>query len=463
MPTPMPPQDAAFLLIEARERPMHVGGLQVFDLPDGADPTWVTERYDECLTWPEVHPRLSRRPVRGLGSAGAWAWERDDNLDLEYHVRHSALPHPYRVRELLALTSRLHGTLLDRSRPLWEAHLIEGLQDDQFAIYTKIHHALVDGMAAMKLLERSMSPDADERDMPPPFAPPRHRAPRRDRQERPDAAFDPLGAVRSLVGGATAGAQALSGASMAGLQSVLRGFTKEAAVLPFQAPATMLNVPITGARRFAADRWPLDRVKGVAKTIGGTLNDVVLAMCSGALRRYLEDHDALPDTSLVAMVPVSLRAEGDEESGNAVGVILCRLGTDEASPERRYAAVRASMREGKQRFDGLPPLAIMMLSAAAVSGLALGPLSRLEPLKRPPFNVVISNVPGPRETLHWNGAPMTGHYPVSIPTDGQALNITVTSYAGHLNVGLTGDRRSLPSLQRMLTHLETSLAELEAL
>lgn len=449
---PMPLTDALFLVGEAREKPMHVGGLQLFEPPEGAGPHFVAELYDRAVAHGDVRPELARRAERGLGGLGPWRWVPEPQLDIEYHVRHSALPHPGRVRELLALVSRLHGTLLDRSRPLWEAHLVEGLADGRFAVYTKIHHALVDGVAAMRMLERSLSPDPDETDMPPPWVA------RSDRRRGGDGRR-PAGAVQRTV---TAG-RTVTGLTRAGTRALVGGLRDEAVKLPYQAPRSMLNVPISGARRFAADKWELERFRAVARPVDGTLNDVVMAVCAGALRRYLLEQSALPDEPLVAMVPVSLRVGGDDEaSGNAVGVVLCNLGTHLADPVRRFELVRDSMQRGKLGLRGLTPEATLLLSAVSFAPLGLGPLFRFEPLRRPPFNLVISNVPGPREPLYYNGARMTGAYPLSIPFDGQALNITVSSYAGHVNVGLTGCRRSVPSLQRMLDHLDDALAELES-
>ena len=161
----MPITDSLFLEAELRDRPLHVGGLHLYRPPADAGPDVVGDTYREALAGGEVMPRLRRRPVR-LAGLGPWGWEEDTDLDLEYHVRHSALPHPGRVRELLALVSRLHGTLLDRSRPLWEAHLIEGLSDGRFAVYTKIHHSLVDGVSAMHMLQNALSEDPDQRGSP---------------------------------------------------------------------------------------------------------------------------------------------------------------------------------------------------------------------------------------------------------------------------------------------------------
>ncbi|HEX9889170.1 MAG TPA: wax ester/triacylglycerol synthase family O-acyltransferase [Nitriliruptorales bacterium] len=475
--------DAMFLLAEGRERPMHVGGLQLFRPPQDAGPDYVAEVYQQALHDGEVMPRLRRRPRRPLMGLGPWLWEDDPDLDLEYHVRHSALPHPGRVRELLALTSRLHGTLLDRNRALWEAHVIEGLDDGRFALYTKIHHALVDGVSAMRLLERGLSTRPDDRDMPPPFA---VRGPERGRTGGSEGGDGPLAGAAGAVSGAIAagveGARAIVGASDAAVRSVLRSFSDQAQAIPYKAPRSILNRPITGARRFAADSWRLARIKAVGAALDATVNDVVMAMCSGALRRYLLELDALPDQPLVAMVPVSLKlraagaaSESESESedvtsaqasGNEVGLVLCNLGTHLAEPGARFALVHSSMQVGKMRLEGLNSLGVLLLSALSMSGVGMGiaPFyDELELMQRPPFNVIVSNVPGPRQRLYWNGAELDGTYPVSIPFDGQALNITVSSYADEMGFGLIGCRRTVPHLQRLLDHLETSLAELEAL
>ncbi|MFT5221772.1 MAG: diacylglycerol O-acyltransferase, partial [Glaciecola sp.] len=450
----MPIQDALFLLAEAREKPMHVGGLQLFRMPEGADPGTLGQLYRSSLEHGGVHPKLARRPVRNLALAGAWGWENDDQLDLEYHVRHSSLPYPGRIRELLALVSRLHGTLLDRNRPLWEAHLIEGVEDNQFAIYTKIHHALVDGVAATKLLEAALSLDPSRTDMPPPWAAPdgyleaRSQRAAQKAQERDGggghsgligAVTGAVGAATGAVGATLGGARSVTGASVNGLKSVVKGFQDEAAALPYKAPRSVLNVPITGARRFVAQSYDLGRLAGVRKATGATLNDVVLAMCSGALRGYLLEMDALPTDPLISMVPVSLRQDDDDvESGNQVGVILCNLATHLEDPEERLRLIMRSMTEGKLSLKGLDAAGTMLLSAISFAPLGLGPLFRFEALRKPPFNIVISNVPGPREKLYWRGNELLGTYPLSILTDGQACNITVTTYNGSLEFGILG-------------------------
>jgi diacylglycerol O-acyltransferase / wax synthase len=448
----MPPQDSMFLIPESREQPMHVGSLQLFELPEGADHALIRETYEGLIASTEISSQFRRRPHRSWATLGQWSWVDDSDVDLEHHVRHSALPEPGRVRELLALVSRLHGTLLDRQRPLWEMHVIEGLKDNRFAVYTKLHHALMDGVSGLRLLQRTLSEDPDDRSAAS-FWAPRKRRP--SRSSGGSALGLPLAAARGVAD--------LVGLTPTALRTVRRGLLDSSVVLPGQAPRSMLNVPITGARRFAAQSWSMERIRGVAKASGATVNDVILAMCAGALRAYMLELGALPDAPLVAMTPVSLRrGEDDEESGNAVGTILCNLATHVSDAGERLAAIHTSMRQGKELFAGLNQLQATAISAAMMLPILLeqvpGGVARLAP---PPYNLVISNVPGPKDPLYWNGARLQGIYPLSIPLTGQALNITVTSYAGNMEFGLIGCRRSVPHLQRLLTHLEDSLADLE--
>jgi diacylglycerol O-acyltransferase len=391
-----------------------------------------------------------------VGTVGQLFWTEDDDVDLEYHVRLSSLPTPHRVRELLELTSRMHGTLLDRHRPLWEFHLIEGLQGNRFAAYSKIHHALVDGVAATRLLQEFLSPDPDATCIP--FW---GVQPERAGSTASSGGGGRLGQLLSLAGGA----RDLVGLGPVLAKRALDTLRGQGDGVPFPAPRTMLNVPITGARRFAAQSWEIERLKKAGAATGATLNDVVLAMSAGALRRYLLDHDALPDKPLVAAVPVSLALRSGApggEGGNAIGAVLCNLATNEADPYRRLETITRSMKTAKENLAGLSATQIQALSAVIMGGPSL--LSMLPiggSLAPPVFNLFISNVPGPREALFLNGARMQGTYPVSIPFEGQALNITVTSYAGSMQFGLTGCRRQVPHLQRMLGFLEDSLVELE--
>lgn len=445
---PISPTDLIFLLGESREHPMHVGGLQLFVPPDGAGPEFLRDIYDVLAEQSEVQPTFRKHPAF-FGGVTNLVWSSDKEVDLDYHLRRSALPTPGRVRELLELISRLHGTLLDRHRPLWEAHFIEGLDDGRFGVYTKFHHALIDGVSAMKLMQRTLTTDPADTEISAPWSlPPR----RKTGGKQGPSLLQTLGEAASSVVGAAPTTLLLARAAL----------LEQELTLPFRAPKTMLNVRIGGARRVAAQSWALERIQKVKSAAGVTVNDVVLAMCAGALRKYLADENALPDTPLVAMVPVNLRTENDAEGGgNMVGAILCNLATDVEDPARRLEAVAASMRDNKKVYAELPRVQQLAVSAMLIGGLALGLLPGFVATAPPPFNIVISNVPGARCPMYWNGARLDGSYPFSIPLDGQALNITLANNADNLDFGLVGDRRSVPSLQRLLGHLETSLKDLE--
>jgi diacylglycerol O-acyltransferase len=445
----MSPTDSVFLLTESREHPMHVGGLQLFEPPEGAGPEFVREAAAALAANREFQPTFRKRPawvVGGLANV-AWAYDDADDVDIDYHLRRSALASPGRVRELLELTSRLHSSLLDRHRPLWEAYFVEGLNDGRFALYSKFHHSLIDGVSALKLMQRTLSTDADD---------PELRAiwslPRRHRDSADRSRWQTL---RQLAGSVAAFGPSTWSLARAAL-------VEQQLTLPFGAPRTMLNVPIGGARRVAAQSWSLDRIKSIKQAAGVTVNDVVLAMCSGALRYYLFEQHALPDTPLVAMVPVSLRTKEEADSGgNMVGSILCNLATDVEDPATRLETISESMRGNKKVFSELPRLQAFALSVFLIAPLGLSALPGFVSSAPPPFNIVISNVPGPTEPMYWGGARLDGNYPLSIALDGQALNITMTNNASNIDFGLVGCRRSVPHLQRLLGHLESSLKDLE--
>ncbi|MFJ4100771.1 WS/DGAT/MGAT family O-acyltransferase [Amycolatopsis japonica] len=447
----MPVTDSMFLLVETREHPMHVGGLQLFKKPQGAGPDYLRDIRKSMLESDNMRSVFRRRPARPVNTAGHLAWSTDTELELDYHFRHSALPQPGRVRELLELTGRWHSTLLDRHRPLWEIHLVEGLQDGRFAIYSKIHHALMDGVSALRHLQGTLSDDPADLDCPPPWG----------RRAKPDGGRNGK-ASPSMLSTFGKTVNQLAGIAPAAMKVAREAFQEHTLTLPAQAPKTMLNVPIGGARRFAAQSWSLDRVRKVATAAGVSRNDVVLAMCSGALRDYLIEQNALPDAPLTAMVPVSLRRkDSGDAAGNNIGALLCNLATHLTDPAARLATINASMRNGKKLFSELTPLQTLLLSGINVAQLGISPIPGFVNNTKPPFNLVISNVPGPRKQMYWNGASLDGIYPASVLLDGQALNITLTSNGDNLDFGVTGCRRSVPHLQRILTHLDTALAELE--
>ncbi|MFC5177920.1 WS/DGAT/MGAT family O-acyltransferase [Nocardioides taihuensis] len=466
MATPIDPTSAAFLLAENRNMPMHVGGLQLFRKPEGAGRGYVREMYDAMRDVDEIAPLFIKHPYRSPRTAGQLVWKPDEQFDIEHHVRHSALPQPGRVRELLELCSRLHSTRLAWERPLWEAHVIEGLRDGRVAMYTKIHHALVDGVSAMRLLQSVLTTDSDKRGMPAMWGvQPGSRAgtaSRRANEETERSLADvPVSAFHTALG-ITAEAAGMPGALIKTLRA---GVRNETSSVSLHAPRTILNQSITGSRRFAAQDWPVERLRGIGKASGTTINDVVLAMCAGAMRSYLLELDVLPETPLVAMVPVGLNAKqagvASAEGGNAVGSVMVQLATDQPDPADRLESIHRSMKEGKEALSSMTPTQILAMSAIGQAPAILTPLLRMQGIVRPPYNLIISNVPGPRTTHYWNGAELLGTYPLSIPINGMALNITCTSYDGKMCFGLTGCRRTVPHLQRLLGFLDDEVAALE--
>jgi diacylglycerol O-acyltransferase len=443
----MSPVDQLFLFMERRQQPMHVAGLQLFTCPKDAGDDYLQQVAEHMRSFDQPEPPFDRHLVTRLGLR---CWEEDDQFDIDHHFRHNALPRPGRIRELLALVSAEHSNPLHRDRPLWEVHLIEGLSERRFALYTKIHHALVDGIAAMRMGIRSLSPDENQRDMPPIWAcPPPRRA----------EAADAPGPFARLAG--------LVGKQIGTLPALVRELGKLGDrehqhpdhVSIFEAPQSALNQRITGSRRFAAQSYSISRIKALAKVYDGTLNDAILAICSGALRRYLLGLDELPERPLVALVPVSLRKD-DSAAGNQLAMILANLATHLADPAERMRVIMASVQESKERYAQMSPEEALNFAALMLAPTFLNIATGLVPQLNA-FNVVISNVPGPSEPLFWNGARMIGLYPVSLVIDRMALNITITSYVDSLEFGIIGCRRTLPSMQRLLDYLERSIVELE--
>ncbi len=450
------PIDNGFLTGETRQTPMHVGGLVLLRPPAGTGIDNLADIYRDCISETEFRRPFDQKLVHPASRAGYPHWEKDPAFDVEYHVRHSALPRPGRYRELFALVSRLHGSLLDRTRPLWEFHLIEGLESGQFAMYTKMHHAMIDGMAGMRMLQASLSEDPDERGLPVIWSAGMNKR----RPPRPEPSKMTLAiaaeAVQSQLGSIPGAVRALTHAV-----SSLRRPADERMALPFQSPRSSFNTRITGARRFVAQSYSMERIDQARKKLDATVNDIVLAMCSSALRRYLQDYgDGVPDQPLTAMAPVSIRPSDGDDYGNAVSAILVNLGTHIADPIRRIETIRASVNDGKALVSELTYREVlqytMLMGGPMFAPTLLGVADRL-----PAFNVVISNVPGPKKPMYWNGARLEGLYPVSIVFHGSALNFTVSSYAGSLDFGITACRRSVPRVQRFIDFLEDGLKELE--
>jgi diacylglycerol O-acyltransferase / wax synthase len=469
--------DAAFLHLETPETPMHVGSLMLFDLPAG----YAGDFYEDVKAMLTARLHLTSLFTRKLAAMpfdlADPVWIEDDDIDLDYHIRHVTLRKPGSMAQLEALISRLHSTLLDRSRPLWEVVVIEGLQDGpngkQVAFYSKAHHSGIDGKAGVELARVFYDVTPEVRIVRPP----------RSKRTQADYQLGVAELLQAAVGNAARQyvklAKTLPQAAKAlnTVRGILRSRRADAKAKPGQrplnpilAPRTPFNVGITNQRSYSTMSVPLDELKNLGKRVGGTVNTVVMAMCAGALRRFLLERDALPPKPLIAGVPVNLRAADDVNAANQNTAITVDLATDLADAAARFAAIHASSEAAKHVVSTLKPVLTFDLptlgSPWLVSGLAML-YGRSNMARRlPPFvNVAISNVPGLPMPLYMVGARMRHYFPVSIPYHGVGLNITVQSYAGQMEFGLTACRRVLTQAesQELIGLLKKALDEIRAL
>lgn len=450
------PLDAAWLYVDTVDTPMQVACMAIFSLPEEAPGDFLQGLFEHLRAVPSFarpfNLKLASPKLKGVMPA----WVEAEHIDLDYHLRHSALPKPGGERELGVLISRLHSHPMDFNRPLWEMHVIEGLEHGRFALYMKMHHSLVDGVGGMRMLQRMLTPDPQARSQPPPWA-----VGCGARSEREPQSFDAqlrklVDAARAQLGTAPAVARALGRIVR---ESVQPHDPQEA--LPFSGPRSVVNAKVSAQRRFATQHYELERVRAVARAADVTLNDVFLGVSATALRRYLEEIGALPDKPLTAGVPVSVRPADDENAGNAISFIIANLNTTVEDPLERLQMIRRSTQVAKDQLQTLPKAGIDSYTMIFMAPFILQLLAGLGGRVRPMFNITISNVPGPKTPLYFNGARMEQIYPVSLLSHGQALNITSVSYAGQFNIGITGCRDALPSMQRLAVYMGEALEELE--
>lgn len=479
--------DATFLYMESPSQFGHVSSLSTFEKPD--DPN-----YDAFTAWRgQIEQRLHlleplRRKLRDVPfRLDHPFWIDDADFDLDFHVRNTAIPPPGSDQQLAELVARIIGRPLDRSRPLWETYVIEGLPENHFAILTKVHHATIDGASGAELLTMMLDQTPEGDVVPPPEGEWNPESPPSDAEvlaragvslaRKPGRAI--LLSTRTIrdFGRSTrnpalvAAANQVRGSLRGPIGRVLnlgRERTPETDIkgpLPsFAAPRTPFNAPITPHRRFAFRSTSLESVKGIKNAIGATVNDVVMAVCAGGLRTWLEDHDALPDQPLNAMIPVSIRTgEETEKWTNRVSSIFAMLPTDEPDPLKRVQLVHDSMVGAKDLFDAIPAAQLTdfaQFPPPAVFARAMRLSTRLMTRINFPVNVTISNVPGPRQPLYAAGSRLLHYYPVSTIVDGQGLNITVQSYLDGLDFGLVACRELVPDLWDMLDAIINDLAAL---
>ncbi len=433
-------QDAAFLRLESEQRPFHVAGLMILREPDDKPRGYYRRLARHCGRLNELWPLFNKK-LQNPDSMRNPAWVTAKDYDPAYHVSHYALPAPGRMEDLQLLVSRVHERCLDRHRPLWEIHVIEGLSGGRFALYCKVHHALVDGVGALRMIDTlfSTSP-GDMIDF---------------RRARPRALahHHKLGLARQL--GAVTGELKKHYAALPQMSGMLAGMSMDSLLgkrdtppLPFTAPRTLFNSEIDGRRRVVTAELSLATMRRIADSQNATINDVLLAVCGGALREYLKSQQALPGNTLEAGVPVSIKASSAED-GNKVGFIIAQLFTEEPKPLTRLKRIIRVTKKAKSDLRHLSRTAAQDYANLLMMPTLLLTLTGRAGQIRPPINCIVSNVPGSRQRLYLEGARLEAIYPLSVIFDGMGINITVVSYLRRLCVAITSCPTEQPGIENL--------------
>ncbi len=471
--------DAQFLALETPRQAGHVGGLAILD---------PSTRPNGRLELADIHNLMAERlpllpPFRWRLKAVPFGldypyWIDDPNFDLEYHVRELALVAPPTDAKLAEQVARIFARPLDRARPLWEVYLIHGLQDGRVALLTKIHHAAIDGLSGAEILSAMLDLSAEGREPPPPI----ESGPDREPSELEMLARGAMGAPRYLQRVLTAapktipnledtpilgdipGAKTLGRNTSRVIRALRRRDSRVLERTTLSPPRTSFNGRVSPHRRFAFGRLSLAEVKAVKNEYGVTVNDVVVALCAGAVRRWLIAHRELPDRPLVTQVPVSVRTEEQAGTyGNRIGMMSVPMFVDQPDPIERLRLTHEALRAAKEHHRALPAELLQdatQFIPPAVFARAARVSFSLAATRKPIWNLVVSNVPGPQFPLYCAGARVVANYPVSVITDGMGLNITVMSYCGCLDVGIVADREQMRDVWKLIDWLELSLQEL---
>src|SRR3954466_5338683 len=465
--------DAQFLALETPRQTGHVGGLAILDPSTRVDKTVDCAAVKKLLRerlplLPPFRWRLAEVPL-GLDYP---YWIDDEDFDLDYHAREIALPKPGSDKQLADQVARIMSRPLDRSRPLWELYVIDGLKAGHTAMLTKIHHAVIDGMSGAEIMGLLLDFAPEGRELPAPVGDgdagrpsnvgmlarsllgvPRYplRALRSLPRAVPNVDETPFG---TLPGAGT----------VSRITGRLTGSSRQRSGL--RAPKTRFSGRVSAHRRFAFGQLDLGEVKAVKHTYGVTVNDVVVSICAGAVRRWLIEHDDLPETPLVAQIPVSVRTDQQVGTyGNRILLMSVPFHTDIADPIERLQTTHESLADMKERHKALPaellqdanhfiPPAVFHRAAQLTFRLSTG-------VGRPAWNLVVSNVPGPQLPLYMAGAKLVANFPVSVITDGMGLNITVMSYNGRMDYGIVADRDQMPDVEHLMDWLQEELDALK--
>ena len=453
----IPPLDLMFFLTESSQSPKHVGAVQIFKLPAKAPKNYMRDLVQAFKDAPVAAP-FNLRPH--FPRFGYPQWQVDEHLDIDYHVRHSALPQPGTDEQLLEVLARLHCGLLSRDRPGWICQVIEGLEGGRFAIYSKIHHAYIDGMSGVKRMYATLSTSPREKEVVPTWsytAQPSASA----KKARPGvkATASP---GRSAVAQARAFAELSEVFARTGLEFLVPRKSKAQGM--FHAPRTRMNERVEyDTRAIATCSLPLGKARAIGSAVGGKVNDVVLSVIDAALHDYLETHGENTDAPLVALCPMSLRDESDDTAATKATALHIRLGAPGASPKDRLQQVIECATATKDEARTLSREALVDFALLMVGALELAENTPLKRFLSPSYNVLVSNVPGPAEdVLFLRGARQLASYPISAFLPGSNLNVTVLSHGDKLDFGLVADKQALPDLQFVARSMERCFAQLEA-
>jgi WS/DGAT/MGAT family acyltransferase len=448
MKKPIPPLDLLFYIMETHDNPKHVAGLQIFKLPAGAGDNYLVDLVEKLRQIPAVEP-FNFKPL--FPRFGLPQWQSVDNMEMEYHLRHSALPKPGNMRQLMTVVQRLHAGVLDRQRPGWICQVIEGLEDNRFAIYSKVHHAYIDGMSGVKRMYGSLSPDPKSRELVTQWGEQAAGSGKVKHRKKPDSRS---GVAALALRQAKAMGQVSSQFLKMGRE--LAGLEKHSGHIPFSAPRTRINDPVhSDLRSLGVTSMPLDQLKQISKRADCTLNDVVLCITDAALHDYLAIHQDEPGSPLVAMCPMSLREDGDDTANTQVFTLMIELGRPGAKLRDRLQQVAAAARGSKDNAremskDALVDFVLLMGSAFEV--FQRTGLDRVIPQS---YNVLVSNVPGPGTSdMYLAGSRMEASYPISTLTPGNNLNLTVLSHGNSLDFGLLAAQGTLPDIDYLVERLD---------
>ena len=490
--------DASFLYLETPEMPMHVGSMAIFRLPEDYKGNFFEDFKAMIASRLHIAPILKARLQKTPLDIDHPSWVEDDQFDIDRHIFRGSLPAPHDRATLERIVGWMHAKLLNRARPLWEFYVFEGMKDNEIGLYSKMHHACIDGGAGAALTNMIYDVTPVPREVPPPAAT-RKLEPRevaanfldsyQQLWRQPFDASKPAKTIELPRSGKNdlgsilfdnAMFQIENAVKFAGsIPSVLKSVSEVVgkvtdpksrdSIAAMASPPTILNKTISSERSFAGTSISLSRAKALAKTSGGKLNDVVLALASGVVRRYLKEQGALPAKSMTAAVPISLREEGNTDANNQVFGMICSIATNVDDPKARLETIIAQSTKSKEMSHPLRALMpqvtnLSMLGAPIMTQILalLYSRSNLSDVLPPAANITVSNVPGPRQTLYAAGAELLHIFPVSISTHGLALNITVQSYRDQLDFGFIAGANIIPHVQVLCDMLPLEFEALEA-